>query len=134
MRRALMALPAILCLAGAGAADSAASQVARGAYIVNGVAGCGDCHTPHGPKGPIPGKALAGTALFFEPVHPMPVWADHAPRIAGLPDGYTKAQLATLLRTGRKPNGSEPKPPMPQYRMNAQDAASVAAYLASLKR
>jgi len=39
MRTALMALPAILCLAGAGTADAAASQVARGAYIVNGVAG-----------------------------------------------------------------------------------------------
>ena len=120
--------------AAAGMAQAAPSQVARGSYIVNGVADCGDCHTPHGPNGPVAGKELAGTPLFFAPIHPMPVWADKAPRIAGLPDGYTRHDLVRLLTTGRKPNGSQPRPPMPQYRMTRPDAEAVAAYLASLKR
>ena len=64
----------------------------------------------------------------------LPAWADRSARIAGLPRGYTKAQVSLLLQTGRKPNGAMPRPPMPQYRMNKADADAVAAYLASLKR
>jgi len=35
---------------------------------------------------PIPGKVLKGSVLTFKPITPMPVWADHAPDISGLPE------------------------------------------------
>jgi hypothetical protein len=63
----------------------------------------------------------------------IPGWTGQAPRIAGLPQGFTRAEVAKLLQTGRKPDGSRPRPPMPQYRMSPADAAAVAAYLASLR-
>ena len=119
-------------LAASGLAQAQTSQFERGAYIVNNVAMCGDCHTPHGPNGPIAGQTLAGAPLPFAPLHPMP-WADRTPRLAGLPAGYTQADLAHLLQTGKRPNGAEPRPPMPAYRMNERDAKAVAAYIASLK-
>ncbi|WP_240661700.1 hypothetical protein [Nioella ostreopsis] len=34
--------------------------VARGAYLVTGPAGCGNCHSPMGPTGVIAGQELGG--------------------------------------------------------------------------
>ena len=121
-----------LLLAAVSAAQAASPTVARGGYIA-AIAGCADCHSPMGPKGPIAGQEFAGGPLSFAPIHPAPVWADRAPRIAGIPAGYTKAELEHLLRTGKRPNGTEPRPPMPQFRLTQRDAADVVAYLASLK-
>ncbi|HET8995929.1 MAG TPA: c-type cytochrome [Acetobacteraceae bacterium] len=119
-----------LCLAMTCAAQA---QIARGKYIVERVGMCGDCHTPRDAKGePIASKALQGAPLGLRPVHPMP-FADAAPRIAGLPENWTLAQAATFLETGKRPNGTEPMPPMPPYRLSKDDALAVATYLKSLK-
>jgi mono/diheme cytochrome c family protein len=108
------------------------AQVRRGRYLVNSVAGCGDCHTPMLPNGtPDMKHQLQGTTLFFAPIHPIPNWAKVSPPIAGL-GAFTEEQITTLLRTGALPNGVRPNPPMPPYHMTAQDAAAVAAYLKSL--
>jgi mono/diheme cytochrome c family protein len=61
----------------------------------------------------------------------MPKWAEVAPPLAGLP-GWTEAQVVTLLTTGKDQKGEMADPPMPQYRMNKDDATAVAAYLKSL--
>ena len=107
-----------------------AAQVARGKYLVQHVAMCGDCHTPRDDKGmPLPGKELAGAPLGFKPLAPMP-WAPTAPEIAGLP-GWKDAQIVTFLTTG-KLDGREPNPPMPGYRLSAADARAVVAYLRTL--
>ena len=63
---------------------------------------------------------------------PMP-WAPTAPPVRGLPPGWNQAQLAAFLQTGKRPNGSETRPPMPPYRMNLADARAVSAYIASMK-
>ena len=61
------------------------AQIARGKYLVDGVARCGECHSPMNDKGePILGKEYRGATLIFKPIAPMPVWADKAPNIAGL--------------------------------------------------
>jgi mono/diheme cytochrome c family protein len=73
-----------------------------------------------------------GAPIDFAPLHPLPVWADRSPSLAGLPSGYSEAQLATFLETGRKPNGGFARPPMPAFRMSPADAHAVAAYLRSL--
>lgn len=126
---ALAALGA-LAICGQAAAQPSA-LVARGDYLVNAIAGCNDCHTPMTPRGPDMTKALQGAPLMFAPTMQMP-WAPVAPPLAGGPAGYTEAQLIAFLRTGARPDGTTPLPPMPAYRLNEEDARAVTAYVRSL--
>jgi len=116
-----------------GPAPSREAVVARGEYLVHAIAGCNDCHTPMTPRGPDMTRQLVGADLAFAPINPQP-WAPHAPMLAGLPEGYTEAQLAQYLQSGERPSGIPTAPPMPPYRMNAEDAAAVSAYIASMPR
>ncbi len=59
----------------------------------------------------------------------MPV----APKIAGLPNGFTADDTVHFLMTGERPQGRPaPLPPMPAYRLERADAEAVTAYLRSL--
>ncbi|WP_415909415.1 c-type cytochrome [Oleiharenicola sp. Vm1] len=134
MTKTLLLTASLLAAATGAFAESNEAVVARGRYLVENVAGCGDCHSPRDPRGQIPaGQHLMGTPLPFAPTVPMPAWAAQAPQIAGLP-GYTDAQAVTLFTQGTKPDGSMPRPPMPQFRFTAEDARAVVAYLRSLKK
>jgi mono/diheme cytochrome c family protein len=114
--------------------DRQEQLVAHGKYIVEHVGMCADCHTPRDSKGiPLPGQSLHGAPIEFTPQHTIPGWTAASPKIAGLPDGYTEAQLATFLETGHTRTGGLASPPMPPYRLNSRDAQSVAAYLKTLK-
>lgn len=114
------------------APPTTASQIARGKYLVEGVARCGDCHSPHNEKGePIPGKEYRGTTLTFKPVTPMPIWADKAPNIAGL-RGWEDEDAVKFLMTGIAYNDLPARPPMPSYKMTRADAQAVVVYLKSL--
>jgi len=127
-----------MCAITIAAADSshttaaAAAKIARGKYLVDQVGMCGDCHTPRDERGnPIAAKYLQGAPIGFKPMAPVPVWADKAPVIAGLP-GWDDAAAIKFLMTGIAYNGLPPRPPMPAYRFNRQDAEAVLAYLRSL--
>lgn len=116
---------------GAAAPDN--ELIARGKYLVEQVAKCGDCHSPHDAQGGVvAGKNLAGTQLDFQPIHPVPGWAAAAPPIAGLP-ALTPSQAIHLLATGVGQDGKPLAPPMPSYHMSRADAAAIVAYLKSLK-
>jgi mono/diheme cytochrome c family protein len=106
--------------------------VARGKYLVEDIGLCGDCHTPRDEKGePVKDQRLKGATLDFKPITPMPVWADKAPAIAGLP-GWEDGAAIKFLMTGIAYNQLPRRPPMPQYRFNVQDAQAIVAYLKSL--
>ena len=106
--------------------------IARGKYIVEGVAACGDCHTPRNRDGDIDRtKWLSGAPVFYEPAQRVPGWAISAPRIAGLPPGRD-AEIITLLITATWRDGKAPRPPMPRFHMKREDAEAVVAYLKSL--
>ncbi|ANP46425.1 c-type cytochrome [Candidatus Viadribacter manganicus] len=107
--------------------------VARGDYLVNNIGGCNDCHTPMTPTGPDAAHALQGATLAFAPTIEIP-WAPVAPSIAGIPPGYTEEQFAAFLQTGVRPDGSSPRPPMPAFRLNEEDARAMTAYIATLPR
>lgn len=107
--------------------------IERGEYLVIGLLGCNDCHTPMTPTGPDMSKSLQGADLIFAPLIDMP-WAPHAPALAGLPDGYDAEQFAHFLQTGEKSVGGMAMPPMPPFRLNAEDARAAVAYIASLPR
>jgi mono/diheme cytochrome c family protein len=109
-----------------------AEIVARGKYIVEGLAACGDCHTPRNSDGDIDRtKWLSGAPVFYEPAQRVPGWAITAPRIAGLPPGRD-AEIITLLTTATWRDGKAPRPPMPRFHMKRADAEAVVAYLKSL--
>lgn len=102
--------------------------VARGEYLVNDVVLCGDCHTPMSAQGPDLSRRLQGGPNMTTPTIEMP-WATEVPAIAGIPAHFTEAQFISFLQTGVRPDGSHPRPPMPLYRLNEEDARAVAAYI-----
>jgi mono/diheme cytochrome c family protein len=106
--------------------------IARGYYLATAIGLCADCHSPRNEKGEfVAGMHLKGSPIAFAPSVPMPAWAAAAPPISGLPT-MTEAEAVKFLRTGLKPDGTRPRPPMPEYRLNEADAAALAAYLKSL--
>lgn len=107
--------------------------VARGKYIVEGIAVCGQCHTPRDSAGaPERSHWLEGAAVWQKPAEPSEDWPLLAPRIAGTPPG-TDEEMVRLLTTGIWRDGKFLRPPMPQFRMSRQDAEAVLAYLKFLQ-
>jgi mono/diheme cytochrome c family protein len=103
--------------------------VARGAYLVTGPAGCGNCHSPMGPTGVIAGQELGGRLVeandMFTAIAPNITPASH---IAD----WSDAELARAIREGIRPDGSVIGPPMPFtfYRgLSDTDLAAIVAYL-----
>lgn len=108
------------------------SRIARGKYIVEGVAMCGMCHTPRTDSGEIDsGRSLDGAAVWLLPAHPSGNWPLKAPRIAGTPPA-SDDDMIRLLTTGIWTDGTHLRPPMPQFRMTREDAEAVVVYLRSL--
>lgn len=111
---------------------SKANLIARGKYIVEGVAACSDCHTPRKENGESDrSQWLAGAPVFFQPAKPVPGWPITAPRLAGSPPG-SDADIIKLLTSGVWRDGKPLRLPMPRFRMTQGDAEAVAAYLRSL--
>jgi mono/diheme cytochrome c family protein len=109
-----------------------AKRIARGRYIVEGLAGCGYCHTPRGENGePDRAKWLAGAPVFYQPSQRVSGWPTMAPRLAGLPPG-SDTEMITLLTTSVSRSGKALRAPMPRFRMTRVDAEAVVAYLRSL--
>jgi mono/diheme cytochrome c family protein len=124
----------VLVLAAAFSQAQAETPVERGSYLVNGILNCGNCHSPKEPDGTVSGVPLSGGSVIS-----TPAFDAYAPNIT--PDqttgigGWTNAQIVTVLREGRTPDGGMLRPPMPigLYRvMSDRDAYAVAAYLQSL--
>lgn len=108
--------------------------VARGKYIVEGVARCTQCHTPANSRGvKEDDQYLMGGPVQMQPSYPDPSWAIRVPRIAGGPPG-TDEDFIRELTTGISRFGRPLNPPMPQFRMSKEDAQAVLAYLKSLGR
>ena len=104
---------------------------ARGEYIVNNVAVCGQCHTPRNGQGQLErSEWLEGAALWLVPAAPRSDWPTQAARLAGVLPG-TDRDMIQVLTTGIW-KGRYLRPPMPQFRMSREDAEAVVAYLKSL--
>jgi mono/diheme cytochrome c family protein len=120
----------------AAAADTSSdreSLAERGMYLVHHVAMCIYCHTPRNDEGvPDRQQLLQGAPMPVASPFPRQQWAFQAPKIAGLPGGWTEADMVKFLQSGENSTGRQPKPPMPPFRLTAEDAAAVATYLKSL--
>jgi mono/diheme cytochrome c family protein len=107
-------------------------DVARGKYIVEGVARCGECHTPRESNGILDqSRALQGAPVTWLSATQDPNWPLSAPRIGGAPPA-PDADMVKLLTTGIWTNGNRLRRPMPQFRMDRSDAEAVVAYLKSM--
>jgi mono/diheme cytochrome c family protein len=109
----------------------AETPIERGAYLVEGIANCGNCHAPQEPSGAVPLTPLSGGPAITTPVftaYPPNITPDRETGIGT----WTEAEIVTALREGRTPDGRMLRPPMPVpfYRpMSDQDAHAIAAYL-----
>ncbi|WP_323769903.1 c-type cytochrome [Antarctobacter sp.] len=119
----------IVALAVSGTVAQAEPSLDRGRYLVEGPAGCGNCHTPFGPQGPMMEKALAGRLVDKNPAFTA-ISANITP--AGAVSGWSDAELAKAIREGLRPDGSIIGPPMPfaMYRgLSDDDVMSMVMYL-----
>jgi mono/diheme cytochrome c family protein len=113
-------------------ASAGGSDVARGKYIVEGVALCGQCHTPVDSEGnPDRRRWLQGGSVPWQSSRPNTDWPQMVPRIGGIPPAPDE-DMVKLLTTGIWTTGARLRAPMPQFRMNVSDAQAVVAYLKSL--
>ena len=94
------------------APSRAETQIERGRYLVETVAGCGNCHTPKGPNGPLPGKKFAGGDVIKHEDFTAVVPNITSDRETGI-GNWTDDQILTALREGRRPDGGLIGPAMP---------------------
>ena len=112
----------------------AESQLERGRYLVETLAGCGNCHTPRGPNGPLTDKKFAGGEVIkhadFTAVTPN-ITPDPRTGIGN----WSDEQIAVAIREGRRPDGRLLGPAMPSrsYRLLAdEDVKAIVAFLRSV--
>ena len=137
MRMAAVAICGAALVAVTGSAISAETLIERGAYLVNTIGACGNCHTPRDKVGRvIPGMSLAGGFEFDD----AEVGHVVGPNITPDPETgigkWTEAEIVTALRDGKRPDNTIIGPPMPTpayQKLSDRDAAAIAAYLHSLK-
>jgi mono/diheme cytochrome c family protein len=108
-------------------------DVARGKYLVEGVAMCGECHTPRDGSGNLDrSRWLQGAPVPWAPADgAMSSWPLIAPRIGGNPPA-NDADMIKLLTTGMWTTGKPLRFPMMPFRMSEADAKAVVAYLKSV--
>jgi mono/diheme cytochrome c family protein len=127
---------AAILAAAAVAAPAASGPVERGKYLVS-VIPCTDCHTPGYFLGkPDMTRYLGGSEVGFE-IPGLGVF--YGPNLTpdketGLGD-WTPEQIATAIRTGKRPDGRMLAPAMPVHsfrNLTPADAQAIALYLKSL--
>lgn len=112
-------------------------KVARGKYLVEEVARCQECHTPKLAMGQFDqSQWMKGSTLNIQPIEPIAHWYKTAPDIT--PSGrmwirWTDTGILNYLKTGLGPQGKPGAPPMPTYKMSAEDTEAVFEYVKSLK-
>jgi mono/diheme cytochrome c family protein len=108
-----------------------ADMIERGAYLVNKVARCGDCHTPRDAKGQLDeSKHLQGDQIWFASKFKFKKWENKVPDItaSGLATSWPEEKLIKLLTSGKQTADM----PMPAYDMKVEDAKAIVSYLKSL--
>jgi mono/diheme cytochrome c family protein len=119
-------------LAAAQAKSGSDPRLARGKYLVEGIAACGNCHAERDPKG----QVIAARGLSGGMVFDAPVFKAYAPNITPDPETgigkWSDAQLGKAIREGVRPDGSIIGPPMPiEFLRNVSDddLAAIISYL-----
>jgi mono/diheme cytochrome c family protein len=138
---ALAVLAAIVAGGTLAAAQSAPRKadpmlITKGRYLVQ-IMSCGDCHTPGQSYGePDSARAFAGSELGWKGPWGVRYAANLTPDLDTGIGYWTAAELATTLRTGKRPDGRAIGSPMPManiMQLTPDDADAIAAFLLSLR-
>lgn len=126
-----------LLLAGSTMVARADPRLERGRYLVE-ISGCNDCHTPGYFVGhPDATRYLGGSDVGFSiPGLGVFVGPNLTPDKATGLGGWSVAQIATAITTGKRPDGRILAPIMPWRafaHLTKSDALAIAAYLKTLK-
>jgi mono/diheme cytochrome c family protein len=106
----------------------------RGAYLVNSVMACHNCHTPHGPQGLDLSRALSGGLMFDEPGFKVTGSNITPDKETGI-GNWTDAELKRVFVSGVRPNGTAVAPIMPfefYTVLTVRDLDALVAYLRSV--
>ena len=108
----------------------------HGRYLVETIAGCGNCHTPHLPDGSLDqSMAFAGAFVIEEPI--FRAYARNiTPDVETGIGSWTDEQIIDAIRNGRRPDGTFLGPPMSfawYKRMSDTDVKAIVAYLRTVK-
>ncbi len=107
--------------------------VEYGEYVAQ-LAHCMECHSPMGPQGPMLDTAMGQGGFEFHGPWGVSVAANITSHEDGIA-GYSDDELKQMITTGKRPDGSPMKPPMPYSflsRMTAQDLDALIVYLRSV--
>jgi mono/diheme cytochrome c family protein len=135
MSRIAIALATVgILLSGPLSAEMASTE--RGSYLVT-IGGCTDCHTPGYFFGkPDMARYLGGSEVGFE-IPGLGIF--HGPNLT--PDwetglgGWTDAQIAAAITSGKRPDGRELAPIMPWHALASlakEDLGAIVAFLRSV--
>jgi mono/diheme cytochrome c family protein len=117
------------------AAMTAEQEVERGRYLMNAMP-CIDCHTPGTFYGaPDTTRMYSGSEIGWVGPWGTVCAPNLTPDSTGL-GTWTEDQIATVIRTGNRPDGRQLAPIMPWMsftNLTDDDAHAIAAYLKSLK-
>jgi mono/diheme cytochrome c family protein len=116
-------------------AAGAETPLERGAYLVQGIAACGNCHTPKGPEGDLPGMELAGMVFGDAEGNVIYQFPNITPDPKTGVGNWSDEELVTAIRQGRRPDGSIMTGIMPfeLYRhLSDSDVQAIVAYLRSV--
>jgi mono/diheme cytochrome c family protein len=130
-----IALCAVTTAAMVGGASAQQLLAERGAYLVNGVGGCSNCHTPRGPGGAtdlLLDKRLSGSTQTFQAPQYTVKGSNLTPdRATGL-GAWTDDQIKIAIAQGKSRDGRQLAPNMPSAAyaiMTARDRDAIVAYL-----
>jgi mono/diheme cytochrome c family protein len=108
--------------------------VKRGDYLVNTIMTCANCHSPKGPPAAVAGKDFSGGLSWDEA--PFKVTAPNITQDKETGIGaWSDADIRTLMRTGKRPNGVQIAEIMPTafYGIVTDgDMDAIVAYLRTL--
>jgi mono/diheme cytochrome c family protein len=108
----------------------------HGRYLVETVAGCGNCHTPHLPDGSLDESMAFSGAFVIE----EPIFRAYAKNIT--PDmetgigSWTDDEIVNAIRNAKRPDGTPLGPPMSfgwYKRMSDTEVRAIVAYLRTLR-
>lgn len=113
----------------------AAVTVEYGAYVAGAMAHCVECHSPIGPQGPMMDAENLGRGGYeFHGPWGVSVASNITSGEQGLA-AFSDQDLKTMIREGKRPDGSAMMPPMPYgyfARMSDVDLDALIAYLRSM--
>jgi mono/diheme cytochrome c family protein len=134
----LVAISVVTSVAMVSSASAQQLLVERGAYLVNGVGACSNCHTPRGPGGALDlqlDKRLSGGAQTFQ----APQYTVKGSNLTPDPDTglgrWSDAQIKVALTDGKSRDGHKLAPNMPSAVygfLTLRDQDAIIAYLRSI--